>query len=288
MLAEAQLAISSLKILLDIYLFRKGVAKAKKPSSGHDPMKTDEPDTDHLEELIEEIGKGEQEGQDLSEAIDLKFPPAQAKQIKDDYSALSLITTPPDISHYDYFGIISQYVKSFSSLALKTEVFRLRGWKANDGMRCLLLQETAAAILSFAETKEAVYSYAGTPFAEVTDGKAVLTDESTEIPLVLVVQGKFQRATYGIGGHAQSEKVNAAYRPHEGQDRNWIEFRGIDKVAGFCDFTHMLKAVEVRRLIDALKKDIFTYLSEVEDEQPIVKDLGTELKQLFGMIAPKS
>ncbi len=288
MLTELQTTLSALRFLFDIYKFRRDAAKDKPSPSPAEtvPAKENAPNPERLKELIEELQQSSgATKEDLPLAIEKKFPPEQATQVKDDLAAVSLLANPPNFANYDYYALISQYLRALRTVAVRTELFRLRGWKNQAGLRLLQMPKTAAALLPRTVTIEAVYRFGEVAQASVTDVETILTDEQEEVPLLVALSAEFSYRSYGMGSQRR-EKGEEFYRFRVGQDRNWLQFGCMEEMKsspGFKDFTYMLKASRVKEILDALKQDIACYLHEVEEEQPTVKQLAQEVRRVLNL-----
>jgi hypothetical protein len=55
---------------------------------------------------------------------------------------------------------------------------------------------------------------------------------------------------------------------------------------GFFAISYRLKAADAKAIVAALKQDMTGYLRDIEEEQPILKELGEELAQLLRVAPP--
>lgn len=280
-----------LSCCLSVYVLRRSSAKGKSPETVPQEIRSErtDPNPERLKELIEDVEKNTavHTEANVSAAIDNKFPPAEASQVKSDFKAISLLVNPPGLSNYDFYTLINQYVRGLSAIATKAELFRLRGYKSNGGPRVLPLIETAAALAPPTAARTAVYTSGSIVSVAVSEVRAVLTDEQEELPLIVAVKAEFKHfSAGGLYSGQRSEYGSAVYRLVQGQENNWLKFELVDKsLYGFQDFSYRLSAADVKALLAALKKDIGTYLQDISDERPLVAELADELKELLRMVS---
>lgn len=234
-LSEAQTALTALKFLFDLYKFRRDAAKEKNAtdlSSGDAPTaRGDQPNPERLEELIRELQHSEHESREaLSAAIEKKFPPEQASQVKDDLAAISLLANPPNFASYDYYGLITQYVRTLREIALRTEMFRLRGWQNPRLIRLLPLRKTAAILAPPAVLNDAVHTFGEISQVSITSTECFLTDEAEEVPLTLIIEADFLGRSYGVYSGQQRDREAEVYRLGAGQEKNWLGFEPRNRV----------------------------------------------------------
>ena len=288
---DPRLVVQVLQLLWNIYTSRRAKPKPAPDKEGHEPAVAAEvPNPDKLRELIEEVqGKPEQTEESISAAIEEKFPPTEARQVKNDFAAFALLASPPDFADYDFVSLIQKYVKNIQTIALKMDLFRLRGAKYYGELRLLEMSETGGSLAPSAKANDAVYILGDIVSASVAKRSAVLTDEQEDTPLVFVVEGVFRYASYGGYAGQRTESGVQAYKLRAGQESNWLAFYvGYKNFAathpGFRGFEYRLKASDVKAIIAALKKDIVGYLRDVEEERPLVRELRRELEELSSII----
>jgi hypothetical protein len=288
---DPRLVVQILQFLLTAYGIRRARSKPisdQKEGSQAEPS-AQLPNPEKLEELIKDVEKTKSQTQEtISIAIENKFPPSEAKQIKEDFAAFAILAIPPNFVEYDFSGLIQTYVEQIQAIAMKADLFRLRGWKGKNGIRLLKMPDSAAALLPSHEVSTAVYCPGQIVQARVKDYASVLTDKQQGNPLLVVMNAEFAYASYGLGNQ-RTEQGNQIYRIGPGQESNWIQF-GIpdqnrwDQVLPFQGFEYPLKATNVRSIFAALKKDIVSHLRDVEEERPILYELRKELDGLTAII----
>lgn len=293
MLTEAQMAINALRLLFDLYKLRRDAATGK---TGPDVVRAEkeseqaaEPNPERLKELIQELQQ-EESTAPLSIAIERKFPPAEAARVKQDLAAISLLASPPTLADYDYYGLISTYVRTIRDLAVRTELFTLRGWKNPHGIRILAFPNTNRALAPIDVVEDGVYRYGEVAQVSITKTECFLTDEQGDVPMTLLVEADFIHYSYGLGSE-QRDRHGEVYRFSVGQERNWLDFgpaRGTTLSVGFRAFGYRLKAAEVKAIISAMKEDLMAYVREVEEEQPTLIEIREELAALLKITSPRT
>jgi hypothetical protein len=275
---DPKLILQALQFLYTIYQSRWGKkpSENKTPETGAAPEPRG-PDPERMEGLIKEVeDHPRQTGDKLAAEIDKKFPPEQAHQVKSDLRTLAAIVSPPDFREYDYFGMVQDYAKGLQSIALKTELFRLRGVKIDDETRLLLMPTSAEPLLPPRVREDTVYPpYQSTAAVAIRKVQLGLVDRG-EAPLKLAVEADFIDQSYGTTTDTHSQ----AYMITPGQDRNWLGFEPVKNIPGFRGCEWRLNATDVRAVLTAMKKDITAYLIEIEKERPVVKEILVELQAL--------
>jgi hypothetical protein len=275
---DPKLVLQGLQFLYTIYQNRWGKKSSEKED--HEAGAAPEPkgpDPRRMEDLIKEVeDHPKQTGDNLAEAIDKKFPPEQASQVKSDIRTLAAVVSPPDLREYDYFGMILDYAKGLQSIALKTELFRLRGEKIGDEARLLPMPTSAGPLFPARVRNDAVYlPYRSTYEVKVRKAEMFLLDQP-ETPLTLFLEAAFIQDSYG-----PMPGIDA--RPYgitPGQDRNWLRFEPVQASPGFKACEWRLNAMDLRTALAAMKKDITAYLIDIESERPVVKEILDELQAL--------
>ncbi len=288
---DITLVVQILQFLHSIYVSKRSSSNT---ASGDAQPKTDTPNPEHLQELIREIKEesGEQTDDSVSRAIDRRFVPAEAQRIKDDLAAFMFFATPPDFADYNFIGMIQKYLKGIQSVAVRADLFRIRGEKAKGEVRYLLMDKTAKALLPNKRADDAVYEYSDIISASVVKTEGVLTDEHVDIPFLLFIGATFQSASItGYGGMTPDRRVRT-YRLSAGQEDNWLRFRGsderrFDKPLGFDDFEFRLSAQETGTILAALRSDIVSYLREVEKDRPKIDSLREDLRSLITAVSSR-
>lgn len=282
MQVDPKLLLQVLQFLLNVYNSTLGRSSNKSPTETPQDVQTrsETPDPGKLGELIKEVE--EKPGENVERAIDRRFSPEEAKRVKDDLAAFLLFASPPRLADYDFYGIIQSYAKGIQAVALRTELFRLRGQKAAQGFRILPMPDAGTALLPKDVARDAVHAYGEAFSASPKEWKAFLTDEDRDVPLVIFIEAKF---SFGyLTGGTYNEGGADLYRLKDGQERNWLEFVGQRKAAGFQDFEYRLTASETASITAALREDIASYLRELEKEQVLVGKLHQELNSFLKKI----
>jgi hypothetical protein len=219
---DPRLAVQILQFLWSIYTGRRARSKSGSDKKDADPVTTETtPDPDKLKELIREVETTRPE-EGIAAAIDEKFSPADASQIKDDIAAFAILASPPDFNDYDFCGLVQKYIEGIQKIALTADLFRLRGSKVGNGVRLLKLPETSAAFVPASQRDLAVYTEGDIISSSVTNCVIVLTDKQVERPLVIVLEGRFQHVSRL--GESGFEKAERAYMFRRGQESNWLAF----------------------------------------------------------------
>jgi hypothetical protein len=247
------------------------------------------PNPDKLKELIKDVQKNpEQTEGSISAAIDRRFTPSEAQQVKDDFAAYTVLVSPPDFADYDFTSAISRYLKGMQAIALTADLFRIRGKKIGS-TRILAMPDSGAAFIPQKHANSLVYPIGRMISASVAPCQAKLTDEKGEVPLIVVVRGTFTYASSGIPGGERNESREMVYRFRAGQESNWLLFYRADEsqYVPFRDFEYRLNASNARDILTALKKDIVTYLRDLQEEQPLLSELRQELEGVTRIITPK-
>ncbi len=282
---DPRFIVQVLQFLVTIYNLRRGRSK----SSPNDKDRESVPDPDKLKELIKEV-ESERSDKGIATAIDEKFSPSEAKQVKDDFTVFAILGNPPNFSDYNFFGLVQRYVESMQTIALTADLFRLRGSKMGGGIRILGMPETSAALVPEAQRNSAVYAEGDFVSASVAKCVALLTDKRVECPLVIVLEGVFHHVSRL--GDSGLEKAERAYMLKRGQESNWLAFdfafKEPARFVTFQPFEYRLNATDVKTIFAALKTDITSYLGDVEQERPVLQELRQELDGLSNVIVPKA
>jgi hypothetical protein len=284
---DPRLIVQVLQFLWGIYSGRRSQTKPNSDNSESQQAPAQVPDPDKLQELIEEVEARPAEAEaDVTAAIEEKFSPSEAHQVKEDFATLAVLVSPPNFADYDFFGVIEKYVGGMHTVASRADLFRLSGAKLDSNVRMLPMAETALALAPDDKVDTAVYRWGEITSASVKGRKALLLDGSKiSPPLVLFAEGIFMYASYGIYSSQRTERAVQAYKLRAGQERNWLEFSFDEtnfpnRSLGFREFEYRLNARYVKAILTALKADIVAYLRELEQERPVLLDLRQELEGL--------
>ena len=281
---DPRLTVQILQFLWSIYSGRRARSKSGSDKKDGGPVPAEAaPDPDKLEELIKEVEIKRPNG-GIDMAIDEKFSLADAMQVKEDFAAFAVLVSPPEFSDYDFSGLVQKYTEGMQTIALAADLFRLRGAMIGSGFRILEMHETSAALIPAGQRNSAVYTEGEIISASVAKCAVVLTEERVERPLVVVLEGVFNYASYGGYSGQRIERAEQAYRFGSGQESNWLAFEFAFKDSGkfypFQPFEYRLNASDVKTIFAALKKDIISYLRDVEEERPVLQELRRELDGL--------
>ena len=292
---DPKLVVQIFQFLWTLYSSRRSGSKptSHKPGDDQPAVAAQVPNPDKLKELIKDVEQrpGQTE-ETISDAIDKRFSPSEAQQVKDDFAAYAVLVNPPNFADYDFASVIQKYVKGMQAIALTADLFRLRGWKADSGIRLLTMTGSAAGLIPRVSVNSLVYPIGQIVSASVGEYGAVLTDEQAECPLLVVAEGVFTYPSYGMYGNERSERADRTYRFKRGQESNWIRFY-LDKNSSgsyipFRDFEYRLDASSAVGILATLKKDIVTYLRDLEEERPLLAELRRELDRVSSITAPKT
>ena len=275
---DPKLALQVLQFLYTIYQSRWGKKPSEKETRESGAAESKGPDPERMGELIKEVESHPKQTQDnLAAQIDKKFPPEQAIQVKSDLRTLATLVSPTDLREYDYFGIIENYAKGLQNIAMKTELFRLRGEKIEDNVRVLEMPTTGDSLLPPHVRNNAIYPpYRSTTDIRVRGIHAFLGNGGETAPLTVIVEAAFTQDSYGTTTNVHT----MVYKIASGQERNWLQFDPLKSISGFRGFEWRLNAADVRQILNAMKADITGYLAEIESERPIVAEVLEELEAL--------
>jgi hypothetical protein len=276
---DAGLIVSGLKLLLDSYKLA-----SEKLGGRHE----DEPDPAKLEEVIANAQAGAANGPpdpaQVEQQIDRTFSPEQAKKIKGRLDTIALLADPPTLSEFDYWTALVQVAKTLQAVAIKTELFGLRG-NPSHAERYLLLEKTASlfvpkdVIARLLPVPERAYR------SEIADTSLALFDSDSELPLRLGVVGKLYRAT-SMGDQFQ-EQLGGTFTISAGMEKNRLRLTP-DGSRDFDSVEYRVTAVQIASIVEAMRYDISGYAEEISVERNSARELALNVNDIVQKLSAKS
>ena len=277
---DVGMAISGLRLLLDAYKLAAEKLGGKR---------NNDPDPETLQQVLTEVESSAEKGNlnvdQIEEEINRKFQPEQAKKVKDDLAALSLLTNPPSAEDFDYWSMLTQLVQSLRDFARRAQLFRLRGEDdVNGGTRYLKLPKTGEVFVPPVVLPDLLVSRPPEYKKRVVEVVAALRDVDAECPLQLVVFGQLDR--YSSMGGVDTRTVGALFSVSAGQEKNWFALH--TRQYYFEGGQFLVTAAHMGKLVAALKSDIAEYAHELETEREDAKGLAAEVDATVKSLGKKS
>ncbi len=268
--------VNLIRLGIDFYKLRGG---RRAPDS-------DEPDPAKLEEAVAELESAPPgtSTDDALRVLESKLPASQMDRLKRDLATFSALASPRTPADFDYWSVLSGYACALRAIAIRANLFRLRGWKNASNRRFLTLPKTREALLPAASAANALDPNRETVSAEVTRISCLLVDEEEPFPVALGIDARYERRSY-VGGPGPSDSKFGFYYLSPGQDVNWILFDNRQRDYEFKSFSRQLNATEAKEIVLAMKDDLWGYLDEIEAESTTVSDIKKELKGILDAVS---
>ncbi len=268
-------AISFLKLLFDVYVYKKKAGKSEKA----------DPDPEKVQEVIEKLelkleDRIPEPTDSVSTQIEETLAPDQAETLKNDLALLEFLANPPSADEYDYWGMLTDYAKGIQAIAIRSKLFLSRGFKNEEGKRILELPKTSVALVPKSAVQSAIVPDSSGLRASVTEVKVLLIDEANNMPLIVAVMASFDRSSYGFGD-VPPERDATLYRVNVGQEANWLQFEDLERHLRFENFTYRLTASDLQAIVGAMKADVYGYIEEAKKDREAVKSVREEIKSLI-------
>ena len=262
------LAISMLQLLYMIYTEQRRRAENTAPNP------------ERMQELIDELEiDGAQMSSDaLNRKIEAKFDIVEATQVKGDLALFGLVAEPVGFDQFDYWGLLNRLLRSLQQVAIRHNIFKIRGRKGHAGL-ILKLGRTTDALISDQRLRSAIRPLGHERLDHIEEVAVFLSDQGEQFPLVVVVTASFQNPGAGIGGYSQSSFFSnfAIYKINVGQQAHWLKFILYQSVTRFTEFEFMLSGPELRWIVQALSEDFRAYVDEIRRDVLITGSLFHEV-----------